>query len=117
MKVHFNTASQTEIHVATQALMDSGDILLESCKCNVIPKKRNTTKKRASNYIISMRDSEMKYQEIVAQLNIDGFLTAQGKYFTLTACSEIIFENENGVNLLVRLFCFFNKIIFSIQLL
>lgn len=59
--------------------------------------KENRNNKRASNYIVSMRDSGMKYQEIADQLNIDGFRTARDKYFTPTAVRRLYMRRKKFI--------------------
>lgn len=55
---------------------------------------KNRNNRRASNYIVSMRDSGMKYQEIANQLNTDGFRTARDKYFTPTAVRRLYMRKK-----------------------
>jgi len=57
--------------------------------------RKNRNNKRASNYIVSMRDAGMKYQEIANRLNTDGFRTARDKYFTPTAVRRLYIRKKH----------------------
>lgn len=56
--------------------------------------RNNVNNKRASGYIISLRESEkLPYQKIADRLNLEGFRTARNKFFTPTAVKRLYDRN------------------------